>query len=244
MQAFRSLLFNAVMLFSAIIYAPLCILAYPLPFRHRFKVIKQWARFNLWVLSHLCHLTYQVKGRENIPQGPAVIICKHQSAWETLVLQNIFPSITWVLKKQLLYIPFFGWGLAMLDPVAINRQAKTKALTQLLTQGGQRLKQGRSLVIFPEGTRTLPGEQIKYQAGGAMLATKTGFPVVPVAHNAGEYWPKDSFVKHPGIITISIGPTILTSGLKTTEVNQQAQAWIESEMAVIEAVKKIPNARF
>jgi len=233
MQAIRSLIFNTIMACSAIVYAIPSLLTYPLPFKYRYGFIKQWARFNLWCLAKICDLRYQVIGQENIPKDAVVIFCKHQSTWETFALQNVFPPQVWVLKKELLRVPFFGWGLAMLDPVAIDRSAKTKALQQVVEQGKERLDTGRCVVIFPEGTRIAPGQRVKYQAGGAILAAKTGYAVVPVAHNAGEFWPRHGFIKKPGLITMSIGPMIDTQNKKSSEVMQQAEHWIETEVARI-----------
>lgn len=176
-----------------------------------------------------CNLRYEVIGKENIPQTNSIILAKHQSAWETIAMQLIFPTQTWVLKRELLFLPFFGWGLAMTEPVAINRASGKKALRQVIKQGTDRLKRGLWLVIFPEGTRTAFGSKGKYAIGGALLAEKSGFPVVPVAHNAGKYWPKDSFIKYPGTITLSIAPMIDSSQLKAKAINQLAEDWIESQ---------------
>ncbi len=233
MQAIRSLIFNTIMVCSAIVYAVPSLMTFPLPFKYRYGFIKQWARFNLWCLAKICDLRYQVIGQENIPKEAVVIFCKHQSTWETFALQNVFPPQVWVLKKELLSVPFFGWGLAMLDPVAIDRSAKTKALQQVVEQGKERLDTGRCVVIFPEGTRIAPGERVKYQAGGAILATKTGYAVVPVAHNAGEFWPRHGLIKKPGLITMSIGPMIETQNKKSSEVMQQVEHWIEAEVVKI-----------
>ena len=184
----------------------------------------------LFLLWHLCGLRYRIIGAENIPKTPSIVLSKHQSAWETLAFQEIFPPQVWVLKKELLRIPFFGWGLAMTSPIAIDRSARKKALEQIVEQGKDRLKQGFWIVIFPEGTRIPPGQRGKYRIGGAWLATRTNVPVVPVAHNAGEFWGRNSFVKYPGTITVSIGQPIDPSGMEAGELNAQVEAWIEAEM--------------
>ncbi|MBV6449136.1 MAG: 1-acyl-sn-glycerol-3-phosphate acyltransferase [Nitrosomonas sp.] len=184
----------------------------------------------LFLLWHLCGLRYRIIGAENIPKTPSIVLSKHQSAWETLAFQEIFPPQVWVLKKELLRIPFFGWGLAMTSPIAIDRSARKKALEQIVEQGKDRLKQGFWIVIFPEGTRIPPGQRGKYRIGGAWLATHTNVPVVPVAHNAGEFWGKNSFVKHPGTITVSIGQPIDPTGMEAGELNAQVEAWVEAEM--------------
>ena len=184
----------------------------------------------LFLLWHLCGLRYRIIGAENIPKTPSIVLSKHQSAWETLAFQEIFPPQVWVLKKELLRIPFFGWGLAMTSPIAIDRSAKKKALEQIVEQGKDRLKLGFWIVVFPEGTRIPPGQRGKYRIGGAWLATHTNVPVVPVAHNAGEFWGRNSFVKHPGTITVSIGQPIDPTGMEAGELNAHVEAWIEAEM--------------
>jgi 1-acyl-sn-glycerol-3-phosphate acyltransferase len=188
----------------------------------------------LWWLRITCGVRYRVIGRENIPEMPSIILSKHQSAWETLAFQQIFPPQVWVLKRELLWVPFFGWGLAMTSPIAINRSAGREALKQLVSQGKDRLAKGFWVVIFPEGTRMPPGTKGKYHIGGAWLSTHTGSTVIPVAHNAGEFWPKNSFIKKPGAITVSIGKPIQSAGLKPDELNQQVEQWIEQEMPMLE----------
>lgn len=184
----------------------------------------------LFLLRNVCGIRYQIIGAENIPKTPSIVLSKHQSAWETLAFQKIFPPQVWVLKKELLRIPFFGWGLAMTSPIAIDRSAKKKALEQIVEQGKDRLKQGFWIVIFPEGTRIPPGQRGKYRIGGAWLATHTNTLVVPVAHNAGELWGRNSFIKYPGTITVSIGEPIDPTGMEPGELNAQVEAWIEFEM--------------
>ena len=227
---FRSLLFSAGQLLSTLLFASLGLLLFPFPFEVRYAVISRWAHFNLWWLALTCGLRYRVSGAEHIPPGNGIIFCKHQSAWETLALQRIFPPQVWVLKRELLRIPFFGWGLALLEPIAIDRGAGRRALRQLLEQGAQRLAAGRWVVIFPEGTRVPPGERRPFQPGGALLAARTGYPVVPVAHNAGEYWPRHSFLKYPGTIEVVIGPPIETRGRTAQEINHDAEAWINAQV--------------
>ena len=158
------------------------------------------------------------------------MLCKHQSAWETIALQKIFPPQVWVIKRELLWLPFFGWGLAMTSPVAIKRSEGREAIKQLLRQGKERLALGFCVVIFPEGTRIPFGQRGRYKIGGALLAASSGAPVVPVAHNAGRLWGRNSFLKYPGVITMSIGPAIDPAGLKAEEINQQVEKWIENEV--------------
>lgn len=233
MRVIRSTIFSLGMLLSTLVMAPISVLTFPLPFLWRYRVISQWARFNLWWLEATCKLSYRVEGLEHITEQNGVILCKHQSAWETLALQRIFPPQVWMLKRELLWIPFFGWGLAMLEPIAIDRGSGRKAMAQLLEQGRKRLESGRWVVIFPEGTRVAPGQRRDFRRGGATLAATTGFPVVPVAHNAGEYWPRRSFIKRPGVIRVVVGPVIETQGRTAEEINAEAQQWIESTMQEI-----------
>ena len=158
------------------------------------------------------------------------MLCKHQSAWETLALQQIFPPQVWVLKRELLWMPFFGWALGLTSPIAIKRSDGRGAMKQLLKQGKERLAQGFCVVIFPEGTRIPYGKRGKYKIGGALLAVSSGLPVVPVAHNAGRLWGRNAFSKHPGLITMSIGKAIPTQGRKAGEINAEVEGWIEHEI--------------
>ena len=178
-------------------------------------------------------MTYSIEGRENIPTSPAIIFCKHQSTWETFVLQIIFPKISFVFKNELLWIPFFGWGLATMKPIAIKRGSGKKAVNQLVRGGIRRLKEGICVVIFPEGTRTKASGPGRYRIGGAVLAAESGYPVIPVAHHAGEFWPRKSFVKTPGKITVRIGPAISTTGKTPEAILQECKDWIEAQMPEI-----------
>lgn len=234
MDFLRSALFLAVQLVTTPVFAVIALLTFPLPRFTRHWIIGRWSFLTLFFVRHILGIRYRVLGREHIPQRPSVILAKHQSAWETLAFQEIFPPQVWVLKKSLLWIPFLGWGLALMSPIAIDRSKKREAMRSTLEQGRRRLEAGFWVVIFPEGTRTRPGERGQYRAGGAVLAVETGAPVVPVAHNAGRVWPKNSFVKHPGLVTVSIGPAIETRGRDPAEVIRQVEDWIEGEMARID----------
>ncbi len=226
----RSLLFAIVLAVVTPPYAIFGFLTFPLPPRVRHRIITSWAPLVMWFVWHLLGIRYKVLGRENIPAGPAVILSKHQSAWETMALQVIFPALCFVLKRELLRVPFFGWGLAQIPGIAIDRNAGKDALAQVVEQGTQRLQEGYWVVVFPEGTRVAPGTTRRYKPGGAWLAQQAGVPVVPVAHNAGEFWRRNAFLKQPGEITVSIGPVIDPTGLDAVEVNRRAEAWIEGEM--------------
>jgi 1-acyl-sn-glycerol-3-phosphate acyltransferase len=230
----RSALFNAIMVLSVLIYAPLSLFTFPLPALTRYRFITQWSCFHIWLVQHLCDLRYRVEGKEHLPAGPAIILSKHQSAWETLAFQVIFPPHTWVLKRQLIWLPFFGWALALLRPIAIERGAARRAFDQVINQGRERLAAGLWVLVFPEGTRMPPRARGKYKLGGAVLAEATGCPVVPVAHNAGAFWPRRGFLKYPGEIRVVIGPVIESRGRSAGEINRLAEEWIEATMQQLE----------
>ena len=234
MTLLRSSLFALALLLVTPPYALLALLTAPLPRHARYRFISGWAGIMLWLLRRLCGVRWSVEGREHLPTQPAVILAKHQSAWETLAFQAIFPPQVHVLKRELLWIPFFGWGLALMSPIAINRGRGMAALRQIARRGKQRLEQGFWVVIFPEGTRVAPGKKRKYQLGGAWLAVHAGAPVVPVAHNAGRAWPRNSFLKHPERITVRIGPPIPSAGRDPNAVNAQAEAWIEAQQKTLD----------
>jgi 1-acyl-sn-glycerol-3-phosphate acyltransferase len=227
----RSLLFFIGQTITAPIFTLIALLAMPLNPILRNNLISGWARSMLWWLKVTCNITHEITGLENITDKPTIVLSKHQSAWETLAFQAIFPTQVYVLKRELLWIPIFGWGLAMSSPIAIDRSAGREALKKLVANGQARLNRGFWVIIFPEGTRIAPGERSKYHIGGAWLATHTKTPVLPVAHNAGEYWAKNKFIKIPGVIKIHIGKEIQTLDMKADALNQQVESWIENEMA-------------
>lgn len=230
MLALRSLIFLLLQIILTPIFSTLALLTFPFPPLTRYRLISSYAHTMIWLLRVVCGIRHEVRGAGNIPKEPCIVLCKHQSAWETLALQVIFPPQAWVLKRELLRLPFFGWGLAMTSPIAIERSDGKGAIKQLLKQGKERLAQGFCVVVFPEGTRVPFGQRGKYKIGGAMLAASSGAPVVPVAHNAGRLWGRQAFSKHPGLITMSIGKPIETKGRKAEEINAEVEAWIESEI--------------
>jgi len=233
MPALRSILFWLGFYISTILVTSVLTISFILPFRYRYAISKTWPMFNLWWLKFTCNLDYEVKGLENIPDEPVIFMSKHQSTWETITYQQFLPPTVWVLKRELMWIPIFGWGVAMLSPVAINRSSGKKALNQLIEKGSKKLKSGICIMIFPEGTRTTAGQPTKYKAGGAVLAARTGHKVVPIAHNAGYYWPKGQLHKHPGIIKVVIGPAIETKGKTTSQILSETETWIENQMKII-----------
>ena len=230
----RSSLFFMGQVITAPIFTLIALLSLPLNPITRNDLISGWARSMLWWLKITCNIHHEITGIENIPNSPSIILGKHQSTWETFAFQAIFPTQVYVLKRELLWIPIFGWGLAMSSPIAINRSSGREALKQLVEKGKDRLAKGLWVVIFPEGTRIAPGKRGKYHIGGAWLATHTKTQVLPVAHNAGNFWPK-GFIKKPGVIQMHIGKPIQTADLKTEALNLQVESWIEAEMASINA---------
>lgn len=234
MQAIRSYLFHINMIVSVVIFVTIAMLFWWLPFEKRDRIIKQWVRFQVWMLKILCSLRYEVEGRENIPEGGFVVLAKHQSTWETFSFQMVFPPIVWVAKRELLFVPWFGWGLAMLEPIMIDRKSGKRALDQVVEQGGKRLGQGRCVVIFPEGTRVEAGTRRKYGLGGPLLAARTGYPVVPVAHNAGSFWGRRSHIIKPGVIRMAIGPVISSQDKDAEAIRDATETWIENKMMELE----------
>jgi 1-acyl-sn-glycerol-3-phosphate acyltransferase len=230
----RSALFWLALLLITPPYSLLALACAPLPRMARYRVISGWSRLVVWALRVFCGIDYRVEG-ERLPPGPAVILSQHQSAWETLAFQQIFPPQVHVLKRELLWLPFFGWGLALMSPIPIDRGRGLAALRQIARRGKRRLEQGFWVVVFPEGTRVKPGERRRYQLGGAWLAAHAGAPVVPVAHNAGRYWPRNAFLKRPGTIIVRIGPAIEGAGGDPEKINLMAQQWIEAQQQSLDS---------
>ena len=233
MQYLASLIFSLCMIVLTIIFSLIGIILFPIPPTLHYQVMRQYAILNIYILKYLCRIHYQVDGLDNIPAKTCIIFSKHQSTWETMALQVFFPAHSFIVKLELLWVPFFGWGLASMRPVAINRGSGRKAIAQLLSKGKKLLQTGRWLVIFPEGTRVRPGQHKRYKIGGALLAAETGVPIIPVAHNAGQFWPKRGFLKRPGTVRVVIGPLIPTHGRKAEDILAEAETWIETTMTNI-----------
>jgi len=233
----RSVAYELLRFAITVIFAVISLLTFAFKPITRYRIITAWSHLVVGMAWVICGVRYRVIGRDNLPASPAIVLSKHQSAWETLAYQIILPPQVWVLKRELLRVPFFGWGLAMMSPIAIDRGSATRALKQTLEQGRSRLTDGWWIVIFPEGTRTAPGKRGRYHLGGAWLACKTETPVVPIAHNAGSVWGRNAFIKYPGTITVSIGPVIEPAGMDPNAVNRKAEDWIENE------VSRLGNAR-
>jgi 1-acyl-sn-glycerol-3-phosphate acyltransferase len=230
----RSCVFALLMVIATIIWAIACFGFLLLPYRQRYWMIIRWNVFIVYAAKYVCGIDWQIKGYENLPDAPVILLSKHQSAWETIFYCWAMPRpMIFVFKKSLLYIPFFGWGLAMLRMIAIDRSKGREAMSQVIETGKRRLDDGQWVIMFPEGTRTQVGSQGKYKGGGAILAIGTKTPVVPIAVNSGDCWPRNAFIKKPGMITVSIGKPISPEGLNAGELMAQAENWIESEMRVI-----------
>ena len=230
MTFIRSLIFFIVQMVWVPFYASLVLLTFPLKPHTRYRLASGLAYSIVWLLRVICDIRMEVRGAENIPKQSCIVMCKHQSAWETFALQTVFPPQVWVLKRELLWLPFFGWGLALTSPIAIDRSKGKQAMKQLLEQGQDRLRNGFCVVVFPEGTRMPYGVRGKYKIGGSLLGEVSGAPVVPVAHNAGKFWGRNAFLKRPGTIVMSIGRPIDPRGMKADDIGRQVEEWIESEM--------------
>jgi len=235
MTYLRSLAFTSYMMVSACLFGAFMALCFWLPQRAQFAIARCWARQLLFALRVLCGLGYEVLGEENIPAGNHIVMSNHTSAWETVAHFLLFPAQVWVLKRELLWIPFVGWGLRQLQPIAIDRGAGRRAVGQVIAQGKQRLHDGLWVIIFPEGTRVTPGQPRKYGVSGALLAIETGRLVVPVSHNAGMFWPRRGFLKKPGTVRVMIGRPIDPDGLDARALNDAARDAIEGGLARIAA---------
>jgi 1-acyl-sn-glycerol-3-phosphate acyltransferase len=230
----RSLLLMLIIVLATIIWAPLCFLSAPFPYNKRYFWTGRWNKFVMWACKVICGIRYEVRGAENLPDGPAILLSKHQSIWETIFYIYYMPKpLVYVFKRSILYIPFFGWAMALLRMIPIDRSKGKDAFAQIVEQGKKRLAGGQWIIMFPEGTRIPVGQRGKYKGGGARLAIETNSVVVPIAMNSGEHWPKSSFIKIPGTIVVSIGKPISSAGLNANELMQQVENWIESEMRVI-----------
>ncbi|GGY21613.1 lysophospholipid acyltransferase family protein [Paludibacterium paludis] len=234
MLLIRNLLYWLVVVFITPVFFVLLMISLPLPRRRRHIFGVTWAMTLLWTLEHVVGLKWRVIGAENIPDTPSVICSKHQSGWETFALQKIFPYQIYVAKRELLWIPLFGWGLAAMNPITINRSDRARSNQQIIEQGRERLSHGFWITVFPEGTRVPPGVPGKYKLGAARIATTLGMPLVPVAHNAGEFWARNAFLKHPGLITVVVGKPILpVDGATPESMMAEASAWIEARQSEI-----------
>lgn len=230
----RSVLFFSLMAVATVIWSMACLLFAPLPYNKRYYWTARWNVFVIWLAKVICGIRYQIKGMENLPDAPVILLSKHQSAWETIFYLTCMPRpLVFVFKKEITYIPFFGWGISLMRMIPIDRSKGKDAFAQVVVHGRRRLADGQWVIMFPEGTRIPVGQKGNYKMGGTRLATETNTPVVPIAMNSGECWAKNSFIKMPGLITVSIGKPIPPDGLSAVEMMKKVEAWIEGEMRVI-----------
>jgi len=229
----RASLYQVAFLLSVIVLGALVILLFFTSVDFRLKIIKHWSSLNMWLLKVICKLDYVIEGKEHITEQNAIVLSKHQSTWETIALNSIIPLGRWVFKRELMFIPFFGGALALTNPICIDRAAGRKSIVHIVREGSKILNQGKWIIMFPEGTRVKPGTKQKYKIGGAILAEKSGYSVLPIAHNAGEFWPKYSFIKWPGTITVCIGPMIKPDNKNAREILAEANEWIETKSQYI-----------
>ena len=233
MQLLRSLLFTTYMMVAACLFGAFMALCFWLPYSAHFAIARAWARSIFWLLARLCGLKFAVEGRERIPEGAHIVMSNHTSAWETVAQFLIFPPQVWVVKRELLWIPFVGWGLKLLRPIAINRGEGHRAVNQVLEQGKSRLADGLWVIIFPEGTRVVAGERRKFGVSGALLAIASGKLIVPFSHNAGAFWPRRGILKKPGTVRVVIGEPIASVGKNARDLTEEVRQAIEAGLARI-----------
>jgi len=234
-QWLGSILFTFYLFLSLPPYA--CAVVVTAPFFTRSKSMRiaiAWVDSVLFMLNILCGLDYSVEGKENLENENGIIMMKHSSAWETLAQFKIFPEITCVLKRELMWAPFLGWALTVFKPIAIKRGGGHKTIEQLIEQGSARLNEGLWVVVFPEGTRVAPGVTRRYGLGGALLAKSTGKPIVPVVHNAGKFWTRRGWLKQRGTIQVVIGAPISSSSKSARTLNEEVRSWIETNLAKLD----------
>jgi 1-acyl-sn-glycerol-3-phosphate acyltransferase len=224
----RSTLFWLFFLPVTLLIAILLVMIFYAPLNVRIGLIKIWINYSLGLLHYICGLKYRIEGLENVPQQGFILMSKHSSTWETIALQKFFDPMVWVVKRELTRIPIFGWGLMAVNAIALDRGTGRKAINQLIQESKKRMDQGRILMLFPEGTRVLPLEQKPFKVGGAIVSEKTGYAVLPIAHNAGEFWPRHSWIKWPGTIRLVIGKPIEPEGKKSDQIIAEVKQWITS----------------
>jgi len=235
LQWIRSLLYTTLLFLTTMAFGVVVLVSalLPLSIEQRYVIPRTWGRFECWLASVICGIGYVVEGQQNLPDEPFVSLWKHSTAWETMAQMFVVPTASWLLKREVLWIPIVGWAVSTYKPIAINRRAGHSAVNQVVKQGRERLAAGMGVVVYPEGTRMAPGQTRRYGISGALLAVEAGVPVVPIAHNAGYFWRRRSLLKRPGTIYVVIGPPIDTRGLDPRQVNERAQQWIEATIAEI-----------
>jgi 1-acyl-sn-glycerol-3-phosphate acyltransferase len=229
-RSMRSLLFYIGFIAIVAVMSTVCCLLCFLPFRLLQRIATYGNYLTMLWLRFTCNIRIQISGQENLPSGPCVILSNHQSTWETFYLQWYFQPASVILKRELLWIPLFGWCLYFMRPIAIKRSNPAGAIRHVLKRGRQRLQEGNRIVIYPEGTRVPAATLGEFKTSGAAIAKKAGVAIVPVAHDAGDYWLRDRFIKQPGTIQMHIGPTIDTSEGNARELTEKTRQWISDKL--------------
>ena len=235
MQWLRSLILTTFMFVSTMLYAIVVMGSFCVSYERRYALVRIWARMQLGAARRLCGLGYVVEGAEHIPAGCHISMWRHSSAWETIAQMVIFPPQAWVLKREILWIPLIGWATRLMHPIAINRAAGGTAVSQVVAQGQQRLRDGMWVLIYPEGTRVAVGQRRRYGISGALLGAAAGCKIVPVAHNAGRYWARRGLLKRRGTIRVVIGAPIDCAGRDARDIIEDVRAWIDGKTAELEA---------
>ena len=242
MNFLRALVYYALLIVILVPYWVMVMCVAPLPRIPRWKIIAGWPRLAAWLAIYVLGIRYEVRGRENIPAEPVVILSKHSSAWETLAFSGIFPPHVYVMKRELLWLPFLGLGLALFSPIFINRADRKNAMRRMIELGKERFAQGFCIMIYPEGTRIAVGKRGVYKLGGAYIAVQTGARVLPVAHNAGLLWPRNAFLKRPGKVTVMIGKPIESAGHTPEQLMRKVEDWIEGQVEILVRAAREQNA--
>lgn len=230
----RSTLFWIIVVSAAVFYTVVTLLLHFAPIRTKHRIVIGWGLFFTFVAKHLCKIKYEVRGQENIIDGPGIIASNHQSTWETIAYNKLFPAHVWILKRELLRIPFFGWTIATLSPIAINRADRKGAIAQILSQGADRIKLGFWILVFPEGTRVAPGKKIAFKVGVGRMAIGLNVPVLPVSQNAGYLMPRKSFLLYPGTVKVVIDKAIYPQENETAEaITRRIEAVVSKNLATI-----------
>jgi 1-acyl-sn-glycerol-3-phosphate acyltransferase len=230
-QHLRSLIYTAMLFLTTAFFAVLVIALMWLPPARLYAVPRTWARTNLWLLKTLCGLDYRIEGVEHLPDVPFISMWKHSSTWETIAQMLLVPRAAWLLKREILWVPVLGWAIARFKPIAIDRKAGGTAVNQVVTQGRKRLSEGLGVIIYPEGTRVAPGETRRFGMSGALLASQSGAPLVPIAHDSGYYWRRRGLLKRPGTIRVIIGQPVDPRGLEPREITERTKDWMDSTVA-------------
>ena len=233
MQHLRSLTYTVMLFLTTAFFAIVVIVFMWLPPARLYAVPRTWARLNLWLLKTLCGLDYRIEGAEHLPDVPFISMWKHSSTWETIAQMLLVPRASWLLKREILWVPVLGWAIARFKPIAIDRKAGGTAVNQVVTQGRERLSEGLGVIIYPEGTRVAPGETRKFGMSGALLASQSGAPLVPIAHDSGYYWRRRGLLKRPGTIRVVIGPPLDPRGLEPRQITERAKDWVDSTVAAL-----------